>query len=48
MTFLLAAVIVAITLGVTFWASRRNTSASDFYVAGGRISASNSTDATGK
>ncbi|BDP42958.1 cation acetate symporter [Deinococcus aetherius] len=39
MTFLLAAVIVAITLGITFWASRRNTSASDFYVAGGRISA---------
>lgn len=39
MTFLLAALIVAITLGITFWASRRNTSASDFYVAGGRISA---------
>jgi cation/acetate symporter len=38
-TFLLAAVIVAITLGITFWASRRNTSTSDFYVAGGRISA---------
>nr|WP_221269791.1 cation acetate symporter [Deinococcus budaensis] len=36
---MLAAVIVAITLGITFWASRRNTSASDFYVAGGRISA---------
>ncbi|GGK25671.1 cation acetate symporter [Deinococcus malanensis] len=39
MTLLLAAVIVAITLGVTFWASKRNTSASDFYVAGGKISA---------
>ena len=39
MTFLLAAIIVAITLGVTFWASKRNTSASDFYVAGGKISA---------
>ncbi len=39
MTFLLAAIIVAITLGVTFWASRRNTSAGDFYVAGGKISA---------
>ncbi|GAA5512736.1 monocarboxylic acid transporter [Deinococcus carri] len=39
MTFLLAALIVAITLGITFWASKRNTSASDFYVAGGRISA---------
>ncbi|TDE85813.1 cation acetate symporter [Deinococcus sp. S9] len=39
MTFLLAAIIVAITLGITFWAGRRNTSASDFYVAGGRISA---------
>ncbi|GGR52287.1 cation acetate symporter [Deinococcus seoulensis] len=39
MTFLLAAIIVAITLGVTFWASGRNTSAGDFYVAGGRISA---------
>ncbi|WP_019011284.1 solute symporter family protein [Deinococcus aquatilis] len=39
MTFLLAAVIVAITLGITFWASRRNTSTSDFYVAGGKISA---------
>ncbi|SEJ74885.1 cation/acetate symporter [Deinococcus reticulitermitis] len=39
MTFLLAAIIVAVTLGVTFWASGRNTSAGDFYVAGGRISA---------
>lgn len=39
MTFLLAAIIVAITLGITFWASRRNTSAADFYVAGGKISA---------
>ncbi|WP_102125839.1 solute symporter family protein [Deinococcus planocerae] len=39
MTLLLSAIIVAITLGITFWASRRNTSASDFYVAGGRISA---------
>ena len=39
MTFLLAAVIVLITLGVTFWASSRNTSAGDFYVAGGKISA---------
>ena len=39
MTFLLAAVIVLITLGVTFWASGRNTSAGDFYVAGGKISA---------
>ncbi|AAF10057.1 solute symporter family protein [Deinococcus radiodurans] len=39
MTFLLAALIVLITLGVTFWASSRNTSAGDFYVAGGKISA---------
>ncbi|WP_291423517.1 cation acetate symporter [Deinococcus sp.] len=39
MTFLLAAIIVAITLGVTFWASGRNSSAGDFYVAGGKISA---------
>ncbi|WP_394650048.1 cation acetate symporter [uncultured Deinococcus sp.] len=39
MTLLLAALIVALTLGITFWASRRNTSASDFYVAGGKISA---------
>ena len=39
MTFLLAAIIVAVTLGVTFWASGRNTSAGDFYVAGGKISA---------
>ncbi|GMA16132.1 cation acetate symporter [Deinococcus metallilatus] len=39
MTFLLAALIVAVTLVITFWAGRRNTSASDFYVAGGRISA---------
>jgi cation/acetate symporter len=38
-TFLLAAIIVAITLGITFWASRRNTSTSDFFVAGGKISA---------
>lgn len=39
MTFLLAGIIVAITLAVTFWASKRNTSAGDFYVAGGKISA---------
>lgn len=39
MTFALAALIVLITLGVTFWASGRNTSAGDFYVAGGKISA---------
>ena len=39
MTFLLAAVIVAITLGITFVASRSNKTAADFYVAGGRISA---------
>lgn len=28
---------VALTLGITFWASRRNRSRADYYVAGGRI-----------
>ncbi|GGI93285.1 solute symporter family protein [Deinococcus wulumuqiensis] len=39
MTFLMAAIIVLLTLGITFWASGRNTSAGDFYVAGGKITA---------
>ena len=28
---------VAFTLGITYWASKRNKSASDYYAAGGRI-----------
>lgn len=39
MTFLLTALFVLITLGITFWASKRNASAGDFFVAGGKISA---------
>jgi len=38
-TLLIAAIIVLITLGITYWASSSTRSASDFYVAGGRITA---------
>lgn len=38
-TFLLFAIIVAITLLITYWASKRTKSASDFYAAGGSLSA---------
>ena len=33
------AVFILVTLGITFWAHRRSTAASDFYTAGGRITA---------
>ena len=33
------AAFVLVTLGITFWAHRRSTAASDFYTAGGRITA---------
>ena len=37
-TILMFALIVAITLGITFWASRRTRTAKDFYAAGRQIS----------
>ncbi len=37
-TLLMFGVIVLITLGITFWASRRNKTATDFYAAGRQIS----------
>ncbi len=39
MTLLIAAIIVLITLAITYWASSSTKSASDFYVAGGKITA---------
>jgi cation/acetate symporter len=36
--FVFFAVIVVATLGITYWASKRNRSTSDHYVAGGKIS----------
>ncbi|MCA1729709.1 MAG: cation acetate symporter, partial [Actinobacteria bacterium] len=35
--FVFFVVIVVITLGITYWASKRNKSTSDHYVAGGGI-----------
>src|SRR2546421_10174894 len=37
-TLVMFVVIVLITLGITFWASRRNRTATEFYAAGRRIS----------
>ncbi len=38
-TLVLFVLIVLVTLGITYWAARRNRTVSDFYVAGGRVSA---------
>ncbi|MEQ3549624.1 cation acetate symporter [Pseudonocardia nematodicida] len=40
LTLAVFAGVIALTLGITFWAGRRNTGAGDHYVAGGRLTGS--------